>query len=91
VVDYALRLRRELQGERAEGGPYVWATAYANDVFGYVASERVRQEGGYEVDRSGIYYNLPGPWAAKTEDLLIGRVHELVRQAAASSGAKRRP
>jgi putative membrane-bound dehydrogenase-like protein len=70
VVDYALRLKRELPSQR------LWVTAYANDVLGYIASERIRGEGGYEYDMSGIYYTLPGPWAAGTEDLLIRRIHE---------------
>ena len=72
VADYALRLKRELPSQR------LWITAYANDVLGYIASERIRAEGGYEYDQSGIFYNLPGPWAAGTEDLLIRRVHELL-------------
>jgi putative membrane-bound dehydrogenase-like protein len=73
VADYALRLKRELPTQP------LWVTAYANDVLGYIASERMRAEGGYEYDMSGIYYNLPGPWAAGTEDLLIRRVHELLK------------
>lgn len=72
VVDYAHRLKREI-----EPG-FVWVTAYANDVFGYVASERLRSEGGYEVDGSMIYYNLPGRWSQGTEELLIKRVHEIL-------------
>ncbi|MCA9022837.1 MAG: neutral/alkaline non-lysosomal ceramidase N-terminal domain-containing protein, partial [Planctomycetaceae bacterium] len=75
VVDYALRLKRELKSDA------VWVTAYANDVFGYVASERMRDEGGYEVDFSMIYYNQPGRWAHGTEEILIKRIHELVQQA----------
>ncbi len=71
VVDYAFRLKRDIKTER------VWVTAYANDVFGYVASERVRKEGGYEVDFSMIFYNLPGPWSAGTEEVLVRRVLEL--------------
>jgi putative membrane-bound dehydrogenase-like protein len=74
VVDYALRLKRELPNER------LWVTAYANDVLGYIASERIRAEGGYEYDASGIYYNLPGPWAGGTEELLIRRIHELLER-----------
>jgi putative membrane-bound dehydrogenase-like protein len=74
VADYALRLKRELPSQR------LWVTAYANDVLGYIASERIRSEGGYEYDQSGIFYNLPGPWAAGTEDLLIRRVHELLER-----------
>lgn len=71
VVDYVLRLKREL------GPGKVWATAYANDVFGYVASERVRSEGGYEVDSSMIYYSQPGRWSTGTEELLIKTIKEL--------------
>ena len=71
VVDYGLRLKAELPGGA------VWVTAYANDVFGYVASERLLREGGYEVDRSMIYYMQPGRWAAGVEETIVGRVREL--------------
>jgi putative membrane-bound dehydrogenase-like protein len=74
VADYALRLKRELPDSR------LWITAYANDVLGYIASEKMRREGGYEYDRSGVYYNLPGPWGAGSEDLLIQRIHALLRR-----------
>ncbi|MCA9140058.1 MAG: neutral/alkaline non-lysosomal ceramidase N-terminal domain-containing protein [Planctomycetales bacterium] len=74
VVDYAIRLKKTFDD------PQLWVTAYANDVMGYVASERMRAEGGYEYDRSGIYYSLPGPWASGSEDLLIQRVEDLVRK-----------
>jgi len=73
VVDYALRLQREL-----EPLP-VWVTAYANDLFAYVASQRMRSEGGYEVDHSMIYYNLPGRWAEGTEGIFVRRIHELLK------------
>jgi putative membrane-bound dehydrogenase-like protein len=73
VVDYALRLKKELDD------PNLWVTAYANDVLGYVPSEKMRLEGGYEYDRSGIYYRLPGPWAGGTEDLLVSRIHEVLK------------
>jgi putative membrane-bound dehydrogenase-like protein len=72
VVDYALRLKKTLDD------PNLWVTAYANDVLGYIASERMRVEGGYEYDRSGIYYGLPGPWATGSEDLLVTRVEEML-------------
>ncbi len=71
VVDYALRLKKEL------GSGPVWVSGYCNDLFAYVASERVRREGGYEVDGSMIYYNQPGPWAEGTEELLVRRILEL--------------
>ncbi len=72
VVDYALRLKETFDD------PNLWVTAYANDVLGYIASERMRTEGGYEFDRSGVYYALPGPWAAGTEDFLIRRIQDLL-------------
>ncbi|QDU38200.1 Neutral ceramidase precursor [Maioricimonas rarisocia] len=70
-VDYALRIKRELKDHP------VWVTAYANDVFGYVAPERMQSEGGYEVDYSMIYYNQPGRWSSGTEDVILRRIHEL--------------
>ncbi len=73
VVDYATRLKKELDSQ------HVWVSAYCNDVFGYVASERVRSEGGYEVDFSMIFYNLPGRWSTGTEDLVVRRVHEILK------------
>ena len=74
VVDYALRLKKELKDD------LVWVSAYSNDVFAYVASERMRAEGGYEFDSSMIYYGRPGPWLPGAEEVLIRRVHELVDQ-----------
>ncbi|MCA8997770.1 MAG: neutral/alkaline non-lysosomal ceramidase N-terminal domain-containing protein [Planctomycetaceae bacterium] len=77
-VDYALRIKREL-AEQTTGlsEDRVWVTAYANDVFGYVAPERMQSEGGYEVDFSMIYYLQPGRWSSGTEEVILKRVHEL--------------
>ena len=69
VVDYQMRLEKELSQF-----PNVWVAAYTDDVFAYVASERVRKEGGYEVDASMLYYNQPGRWVSGTEDLIVARV-----------------
>ena len=70
VADYALRIRRELPAA-------TWISSYCDDVFGYVASERMRDEGGYEVDESMIYYNQPGRWSTGTEEVVLRRIHEL--------------
>ena len=51
--------------------------AYSNDVAFYVASKRVIPEGGYEVDRSMIFYGQPGPLAEDTEDQIVRVVKEL--------------
>lgn len=72
VVDYGLRLERELDASR------LWVTAYANDVAFYVASRRMIAEGGYEVDRSMVYYGQPAPLAETTEDRIVAAVRELV-------------
>jgi hypothetical protein len=69
VVDYALRLARDYPRER------LWAAGYANDVFAYVPSLRVLQEGGYEGGGAMIYYGRPGPFDASVED----RIHAAVR------------
>jgi hypothetical protein len=74
VVDYALRLKKELAGPRP-----VWVTAYANDVMAYLPSERVLREGGYEADSSMIYYGQPSRWAPGLEAKIVDKVHELVR------------
>lgn len=71
VVDYALRLKKELKPG------YVWVSAYTNDDPGYIASERVRNEGGYEVDYSMYFYNQPGRWATGTEELILRRIKDL--------------
>lgn len=71
VVEYALRLKKEWKPG------YVWVTAYTNDVPGYVASEKIRSEGGYETDYSMIFYNQPGRWASGTEDSIIQRIGEI--------------
>ncbi len=74
VVDYALRLKREL------GPDKLWVAAYCNDVFAYIVSRRVLEEGGYEPVTSMVYYGLPGPWAPEVEETLIRKAHQLVRK-----------
>ena len=75
VADYGLRLKRELDASR------LWVNAYTNDVSFYVASRRMIPEGGYEVDRSMVYYGQPAPFAPQTEDGIIRTVLDLVPRA----------
>jgi hypothetical protein len=72
VSEYGLRLKRELN--RAK----LWVNAYSNDVPFYVASRRMIPEGGYEVDRSMVFYGQPAPLAAGTEDLIVRTVKEML-------------
>jgi putative membrane-bound dehydrogenase-like protein len=72
VIDYALRLKKELPATRT-----LWVTAYANDVMAYIPSARVLKEGGYEADSSQIYYGMPGKWSPAIEDLIVTKVKQL--------------
>jgi len=72
VVDYALRLAREYPAR------HMWVAGYSNDVFGYVPSLRVLREGGYEGGDAMIYYAQPGPFNEQVEELIVGKVHQLM-------------
>lgn len=75
VVDYQIRLEKELSQF-----DNVWVAGYVDDVFAYVASERVRGEGGYEVDGSMLYYGQPGRWESGSEDKIVDRVLQMTKQ-----------
>ena len=79
VVDYDLRLKREL------GADKLWVAGYSNDVFAYVPSERILEEGGYEGGGAMIYYGQPGPFAPGIEETIIREVHEVVGNLRAQS------
>ena len=68
VVDYALRLKSELNGAQT------WVAGYANDVMAYIPSRRVLAEGGYEGGGSNVYYGLPGLWHPESEAKIINVV-----------------
>ncbi|MEO8425761.1 MAG: neutral/alkaline non-lysosomal ceramidase N-terminal domain-containing protein [Verrucomicrobiota bacterium] len=79
VVDYSLRLKRELTG------PALWVAGYCNDVMGYIPSAHQFREGGYEPHSSMFFSEIhPGPWAPSLEERIISKVHalnaELLRQ-----------
>jgi len=79
LVDYAFRLRNELAGER------LWVAGYCNEVFAYIPSERVLQEGGYEGGDAMVYYGFHGPFRPGLEDRIVGLVKQLMDQCAAGS------
>jgi putative membrane-bound dehydrogenase-like protein len=72
VVDYALRLKKELDGLR------LCVNAYANDAPCYIPSERVLKEGGYEGGGAMIYYDVPTRFAPGLEQRIVDAVRELV-------------
>jgi hypothetical protein len=79
LVDYDLRLKKELGAER------LWVAAYCNDVFAYIPSLRVLEEGGYEGGGAMVYYGQPGPFAPTIEETIIGKVHDLIRRVRSES------
>ncbi len=72
VVDYSLRLNREL------AWPRLWITAWANGMPGYIPSRRVLAEGGYEADFSQVYYEQPGRYKPEVEEVVVGAVRRVV-------------
>jgi hypothetical protein len=79
VVDYALRLKRELsQGDDHK----VWVAGYSNHVFGYLPSRRVLDEGGYEGGGAMRYTTFPGPFDRTVEQRVIEKVKQLVERTA---------
>ena len=78
VVDYSLRLKKELPGP-------VWVAAYSNDFLGYIPSFRIWSEGGYEGGKSMTFSSStlyrgaahPGIWASSAEENIIVKIREM--------------
>jgi hypothetical protein len=76
VVDYAIRLQKELGGQ----GQCLWVAAYANDVVGYIPSVRVLKEGGYEAGEAFYGSTWPAPLADDIESIVVGAGHQVVEK-----------
>ena len=76
VVDYAIRLQKELGG----AGKPLWVAAYANDVVGYIPSVRVLKEGGYEAGESFYGSTWPTPLADDIESIVVKAAHQVVER-----------
>lgn len=74
VVDYVKKMKQELGPEK------LWMNAYSNDVSCYIASERLYNEGGYEVDFSMAYYNKPSRFRKDTETRIVSALKKLYEQ-----------
>lgn len=72
VIDYSVRMNEMFDSDR------LWINAYCNDVPCYIASKRILREGGYEADRSMIYYARPTRLAPEAEDLICDTVQKLL-------------
>lgn len=77
VVDYSLRLKKEIPGG-------LWVFGYSNDVMDYIPSERVLKEGGYEGDTAKFPYGRPSPWSPGLENKIVAKAGELVARTRAA-------
>jgi hypothetical protein len=82
VVDYSLRFKTEY------GWDTTWVAGYSNDVMGYIASHRVLKEGGYEGGGAMVNYGRPGPLGDTVEEVIAGKVGELVTRVGGKSIAR---
>lgn len=58
--------------EDALGPRRLWIAAYCNDVYGYLPSARVLEQGGYET--RGLYYGGIGLFSPQAQDVLVEHV-----------------
>jgi len=72
VVDYAVRFKSKY------GPNTTWIAGYSNDVFGYVPSLRVWNEGGYEGGEAYLFSAYPGRLAGDVEDRILDAVERVM-------------
>ena len=64
-----------------KGPAYVWVAGYTNNVFGYIASRRVLEEGGYEGGGANTRILVhPGTFTFDAEEKILAKVHDLIRR-----------
>jgi neutral ceramidase len=73
VADYALRFKHQY------GFRDLWVAGYSNDVFAYIPSRRIWQEGGYEGGDAMIPYGLPTRFDPSVEDRIAAAVSDLMK------------
>ena len=64
--------------QRAVGPGQLWTTAYCHDVFGYLPTAQVLEDGGYET--RGAYYRGPGFFSAEAETVLVDHVRRMTAE-----------
>jgi len=73
VVEYALNLKQMF-------GPEIFVLGYSNDVMGYIPTEVILKEGGYEGEISQRAYGFPGKWKPGIERQLLREIIRLFGQ-----------
>ena len=71
VVDYSLKFKKMF-------GPQTWVAGYTNDVMGYIPSDRVWREGGYEACAFHVYGMPADRWKEGIEGRITAAVERLV-------------
>lgn len=74
VVQFALDFKKQY------GPGMVWVAGYCNDMFGYIATQGIQKQGGYEGGRATLWSALPGPFTRDTEGRVREAVDELVKR-----------
>ncbi|MFK5974543.1 MAG: neutral/alkaline non-lysosomal ceramidase N-terminal domain-containing protein [Flavobacteriaceae bacterium] len=72
VVDYSLRLKKELGADR------VWINSYANDMPCYIPSLRILKEGGYEAEGAMIGYEKPSRFTEDVEEKIMEGIYSIL-------------
>ncbi|MFC4872525.1 neutral/alkaline non-lysosomal ceramidase N-terminal domain-containing protein [Negadavirga shengliensis] len=73
TVAYANRLK-------ADYGHDIFVMAYSNDVMGYIPSEIILKEGGYEGYSSQMVYGLPAKWKPGLEKQILETFDEMAAE-----------
>jgi hypothetical protein len=74
VVDYSLKLKARY------GVNTTWVCGYCNNLVSYVPSLRVLKEGSYEGVTGMFEYGHRAPYTETVEELITGKVEELVKR-----------
>jgi len=73
TIGYAIKLKEKY-------GDDIFVMGYTNDVMGYIPTELILEEGGYEGETSQRAYGLPSKWSAGIEKQILSKVSELMKE-----------
>ncbi len=83
VAEYGLNLKRRFAGN---GQPPVWVAAYVNDVFAYIPTRQMLQEGGYEPVGSMISWGWHSVWADTVEEAVMKGAAQVIEELRGADG-----
>lgn len=70
VIEYAIVLKKKF-------GQEIFVMGYANDVMGYIPSETILKEAGYEGESSQMVYGLPAIWETGIQEKILDEFRKL--------------